>query len=341
MNYWQIASGSFGREYSAVFLKYGIAAVGGELQIARMKEVKTGDRVILKRGQREIVAVGEVVERNGSPTGTDSRWLSDFDGWNLSAYSHVDWHQPNRAEPVSGLTRSTIDQVHLDGVKEKAEQILRDVPCKEAAPEPEAPQIIQDDALLVYLVQEGLSPQSAESLTGALRRIRLLADYYYQAKDFKWDDIREHETRTFLIVPLLLAFGWPEQQLKIEWPCQNGRIDIACFSKRFRGVGSEENQYNLGDVSLIIESKGFASGLDFARAQAETYAKEFPSCQAYVVSNGYCYKAYRRNSNEGFPWDRYAYLNIIRPTRYYPLDPDNVAGAREVLKLLLPGGGKI
>ena len=58
MNYWQIASGSFGREYSPIFLKYGIAAVGGELQIARMQQVKPGDRVILKRGRQEILAVG-------------------------------------------------------------------------------------------------------------------------------------------------------------------------------------------------------------------------------------------------------------------------------------------
>jgi len=31
-------------------------------------------------------------------------------------------------------------------------------------------------------------------------------------------DIREHETRTFLVIPLLLALGWAEQQLKIEMP---------------------------------------------------------------------------------------------------------------------------
>lgn len=65
MNYWQIASGSNGRDYSNIFLRYGIACAGGETPISRMSQVKVGDRVILKRGMREILAVGEVVERSG------------------------------------------------------------------------------------------------------------------------------------------------------------------------------------------------------------------------------------------------------------------------------------
>jgi hypothetical protein len=32
-NYWQIAAGSAGRDYSDIFLKFGMAFVGGETQI--------------------------------------------------------------------------------------------------------------------------------------------------------------------------------------------------------------------------------------------------------------------------------------------------------------------
>lgn len=63
MNYWQIASGSNGRDYSNIFLRYGIACAGGETPISWTGQVRVGDRVILKRGMQEIVAVDEVVER--------------------------------------------------------------------------------------------------------------------------------------------------------------------------------------------------------------------------------------------------------------------------------------
>ncbi len=35
----------------------------------------------------------------------------------------------------------------------------------------------------------------------------------------------EHETRTFLITPLLVALGWSEQRIKIEWD----KLDVALF----------------------------------------------------------------------------------------------------------------
>jgi hypothetical protein len=95
---------------------------------------------------------------------------------------------------------------------------------------------------------------SGDDLTEAIRRIRLLADYYYFSG--RWDDIREHETRTFLVVPLLLALGWAEQQLKIEFPVKGvGRVDIACFTGPF--LQCEDD-----DVVVLIETKGFPFRLD-------------------------------------------------------------------------------
>ena len=45
--YWQIAAGSAGRDYSNLFLKFGMAFVGGETPIATMKEVDAGDVIVL------------------------------------------------------------------------------------------------------------------------------------------------------------------------------------------------------------------------------------------------------------------------------------------------------
>ena len=47
--YWQIAAGSAGRNYADYFIKFGIAFVGGDVQIATMKEVKKGDVAVIKK----------------------------------------------------------------------------------------------------------------------------------------------------------------------------------------------------------------------------------------------------------------------------------------------------
>jgi len=175
------------------------------------------------------------------------------------------------------------------------------------------------------LITEGLRPGTADELTNTLRRIRLLAEYYYN--NCEWSDVREHETRSFLILPLLLSLGWAEQQVKIELPAGGGRADVACFSKPYHREDSE--------CMLILESKDFATGLDYAPEQVRRYAQDFGSCRVVVVSNGYCYKAYLRSPENGFSSNPSAYLNIMRPRDRYPLDPENVGGALDLLRWLL------
>jgi len=54
------------------------------------------------------------------------------------------------------------------------------------------------------------------------------------------------------------------------------------------------------------------------------------------VTNGYCYKSYLRQTDATFSTTPAAYLNIFNPTNQYPLDPQHVAGAFEVLRWLMP-----
>ena len=131
------------------------------------------------------------------------------------------------------------------------------------------------------------------------------------------------------MIPLLLALGWAEQQLKIEFPVQGGRVDVACFGRPFRHDHPE-------DVVALIETKGFSHGLDYAPQQAHAYAQHFPSCQVVLVTNGYCYKSYLRQNDAMFSLTPSAYLNILKPKDRYPLDPQNVAGALAVLRWLMP-----
>lgn len=331
--YWQVSAGYFEREYTEEFLLYGIAFVGAD-RLDKIIKVQADDRIILKRGVSEIIAVGVIVERDGKVKGNnDKAWLMDFDGWDLPAYCYVEWHIPEKPIKTKGLSQGAISLVHKDDLKKLAEQILVENPANEnICSEPNHTEKVEDAEILEFLIHEGLRVGAAEELTKAFNRIRLLAHYY---RECKWEDIREHETRTFLILPLLLALGWPEQQIKIELGAgKRRRIDVACFSKPYRR--DSKNNANNEDCALILESKGFSKGLNYASDQGKEYAKHFPNCPVVIVSNGYCYKAYLRGENGEFQQKPSAYMNLLDPQDKYPLDPENVAGSLDLLRYLLP-----
>jgi hypothetical protein len=332
-NYWQVAAGAEGRDYSDWFLQHGIAFVGGKSQISAILQVKAADRIALKRGTSQLLAVGYAKERNGKVVGHgDKQWLNDFDGWELPAYCYVDWHRLPEPLDCSGFIQGTISGINNEQIRRRIDDLLTTTPPVDVAlPEPEPTTQITDEQILSFLIENGLRPGAAEEFTHALKRIRLLVKYYM---DWLYTtDIREHEARTFLIVPLLIALGWAEHQLKIELGVSGGRVDIAGFRRPF--VRNSEGTCNLNDCTLIVESKGFSQGLTYAAGQGQAYAKQFPNCKVVLVSNGYCYKAYCR-SGQGFSSKPAAYLNLLSPTDRFPLDPSNVAGALEVFRLLLP-----
>lgn len=330
MGVWQVAAGSIGRDYTDRFLRHGMAFVGGDTPCSAMDEqVQLGDKIILKRGMSQIVAVGRVVERNGKFKGNgDKEWLRDFDGWDLSAWCYVDWCKPSEPIQTNGLVRATIQGVNQPHLLQLAEEVLNsNPPEKTYEAEPPETKEVEDETLISELVQLGLRPGAAEELTQALRRIRLLARFYL---DRDWGLTNEHDARTFLVVPLLIALGWAEQRMKIELPVPGGgRVDIGCFSKPFSG--------NDDQCVALIETKGLTQGLDYATNQAHGYASNFPSCKVVLATNGYCYKAFERAGDTFSPRPN-AYLNINRPRDRYPLDPEHAGGAIEVLKLLLPTG---
>lgn len=340
--YWQIAAGeeAKGRDYSKLFLRFGMAFFGSGAD--RYEEIKVGDTVILKQGTTEILAAGKVVQRedgehNGYCRGDspDKEWLLDVEGWQLPAYCYIDWKTPELgggAIPVTGLAQRAMCQVKKLAHQKKADDILATGYLPEeteyGGPQQERKEV-KDEELLERLVREGLSTSSADELKNTVAKIRLLADYYYN--HCNWGDILEHETRTFLVAPLLLALGWSEQQLKIEL----AGVDITCFSKPYKNW--EKSREN---CVAIIETKGFAYGLDYARNQAESYSKNFPNCKALITTNGYCYKIYLRNEVDGsFPEDPYdpsAYINLLKPRDQYPLNPKEGNGALDAINWLLP-----
>lgn len=337
-NYWQIAAGDGGRDYSEYFLKFGVATVGGKPNVSTMMEkVKCGDIAVLKQGTSKILAAGKIVERNGvCVSTTDSsdegkRWFDDFDGWEQPAYCHVDWHKADPPLEVGGLGRGTINRSHKTEVHQAASRLIDEAPVYPRISPPYPVELISEETLISFLVEQGLRPSDAENLTDTFRRIRLLAVYYRELTNRETNiSVKEDETRAFLILPFLSALGWTEQQLKLELkvPHNKGYIDIAGFRQPYKG--------NNEDCILIVEAKSLAGGLDFTFQQAKAYAEEFPNCQVIVTSNGYCYKTYHRKHNQNaFSEKPSAYLNLLSPTTKYHLDTE-IDGAREVLRWLLP-----
>ena len=182
--YWQIAAGSYGRNYTDYFIKYGMAFVGGPVQIATMREIKKGDIVVIKQGLYQIVAAGEVVERDGKSKGCeDKSWLRDFDGWDLPAYCYVDWHVPDKPISTDGLTRATIQKLPQSKHQQIANSLLQ-LSVHTTDPEPPNTKVIDDDQLLEHLIAGGLRVSSSADLTSTIHRIRLLAKYYYEKCSF-------------------------------------------------------------------------------------------------------------------------------------------------------------
>lgn len=343
--YWQIGSGQGERDYSRECLEYGIAFVG-ERYREDIERIRVGDRVVLRRGTAKIVAVGKATEHKGRVSGfadeEDKRWLRDFDGWDLPAYCYTEWHKPAKPEETRArLSQRAISRVNKAELREQADEVFEKSPLYESNREGPPPTQRITDEEIESILEGRLGTQGAGGAISAIHIVRRLADKYYGFGFRHWDEVKEHEIRTFLIVPLLLALGWREEQIKIELnPGRLGTrsresIDVACFSEDYRPGDEKANREN---CRLVIESKRFSSGVaDAALEQAEGYAKPLPNCNVIVVTNGYCYKAFERGDPAGvFARRPSAYLNLREPRDRYPIDPDNVSGALETFRLLLP-----
>ncbi len=181
MNYWHIGTGSDQRDYSDLFLKYGIAFAGSCSRIK--KEVNHKDILVFSKkckGQRAIRAAGVVVKRNGSFKGCDDKeWLLDFDGWKLPEYCYVDWKKPNQPKKVEHLAyRDTLCKIHQPAPKKVVNHILQTGMSVPISPEPPDTREVKDNEILKLLVEEGL--RSSRAYKSTIKKIKLLADYYYE-----------------------------------------------------------------------------------------------------------------------------------------------------------------
>jgi len=337
MNYWQVAAGDGERDYSGVFIKFGVMLVGsgnpgdyfenkdtykkhrwgGQVR-AFAKEAQDGDVVVLKKPSKkkrwQVLAVGKVKgEYQYLPV------FDDVEGWDLQHCRIVEWFLPKDKEVISGLARGTFRRIYNKDAVQQISQVLQS--GSEISPErlPETVPGLSDEDLINRLINNGLRPKDAEDLTQTIARIRRLVRWYWNYGA----NVKEHETRAFLILPLLFALGWSEQRLKIEWKA----TDISFFDRPYNRKNKDPR-----NCIMILESKRFWGGLNYAEGQVKKYAKDFPNCRHLIVSDGCCYKLFRREDNE---WIYGAYLNILKPRSRHPYEVER-GGAQDVFLSLMP-----
>jgi hypothetical protein len=334
---WQVAAGDGTRDYADVFLRFGVILVGpgsegdyfanknvynnSDSEAFRSflrpfaEEVAKGDILVLKRpsgSNWEIVAVGEVA----------SDYLfkgvfEDVDGWDLQHCRQVHWKTPTSQTVIAGLRRGTLCGVNHEQAISVVQQVWSTGNEVRTIPIPDEQEEISVDQLIDSLMVEGLPGQSAELIANTIWRLRRVANWYCS----HGSDVGEHEIRTFLIVPLLTSLGWAEQKVKIEW----NNIDVALFDTPY----STESK-----PLVIIESKRLGDGLRYAPDQAASYAKLYPACVRFIVSDGIRYKLFKRFDDQ---WRYSAYMNLVAPKRFHPYEP-GLDGAVSFFLNVIPKG---
>ena len=169
------------------------------------------------------------------------------------------------------------------------------------------------------LIGNGLRPADAETVIQTIGRVRRLARWYQRYGS----ELSEHEIRTFLIAPIMLALGWSEQKIKIEW----NRTDMSFFSQIYK-----KNE----KPCMILESKRMHEGLDHAERQLTRYAKNFPACRRLVASDGIRYQLYAKQSDEwNLRQDFQSYMNLLNLKEGHPY-LKNIRGAPDLFVDLMP-----
>lgn len=328
---WQIGAGDGARDYSDVFLRFGIILVGDgstgeykpghpEMQYLMpfAENLKIGDRVVLRRGYGvgtwEIVAVGQVT----------SEYLfrdlfEDVEGWDLRHSRNMLWKTPRTNKITAGFSRGMFQRVNSLAALSDAEEIWNSGEPRDPIQIPDPPREVSQEELLDRLIEEGLSVNNSDLMATTISRLRRLAKWYKSRST----DVSEHEIRTFLVVPMLMALGWSEQKMKIEWTATAGRIDIAIFDKVY---GKQSKP------SIVVETKAMNDGLEGARKQVEKYA-DGVGCRTVIITDGIRY--WMRIKNDEDKWEAFAYTNLLTFRAQHPYEP-NVKGAIDLFLKLLP-----
>lgn len=338
---WQIAAGDAHRDYSDLFLDFGVACVGpgapgpyfenkdaynvkGKWAYRRFmrpfcEQVEEGHLLAVRGATEEhhyptIAAVGKVT--SGYRFDELGR-LSDVEGWNLAHHHIVEWHVGATPVVVQGISARSSTLHRVVQAADEIRELYDRWPARRSRPLPPAAlEITAADRIISILIEDGLPAGQAETIVNTIWKVRRVAGWYQDHKG----DVSEHEIRSFVIIPLLLALGWAEQRIKIEWRHR----DIALFDRPYTAHAQ---------LQILVESKRIDGDLGVrAAAQVARYAHGYPTCRQLLITDGIRYKL-SEQSEDG--WAPVAYINLLRLLDRHPY-LEGVAGAPVLLRRLLP-----
>ena len=287
------------------------------------EEMKEGDLVVLRLGTRHVYGVGQVV---GDYEHIEE--FNDVDGWDIGHVRRVlwFWRYKDYGKEFDKYTLKRGDTTQILNAP-VVESWLESLEISDAErnrnlaviPSTSNDANVSVDDISEYLFNEGVSSNSISNLVAEIGEFIRIANWYYRA-----GTPSEHETINYLVVPLLRALGWTPQRMAIEW----NRMDVALFSRLPRDKNF---------LSAVVEAKKMGSSCLSAFPQARSYALEERSCGRLIVTDGLRYGVFtrkERESSEEAEFSLYAYLNLTRLRKKYPLY--DCKGAQDALLAMAP-----
>jgi hypothetical protein len=349
---WQQAAGDTKRDYSDVCRQWGVILSGPGYagpwpkcadrlrkdqwsprrvtDLERFADVmKDGDLVVLRVGTSKVTGVGQVVG--------DYIWCDEFgdiDGWDLQHLRRVHWLWFNADEgqqfdayalkwgdttqelsPEPGPVRQWLSSLNVND--ESVDVALPPLPASDEDREAKIEQVSE------YLFAQGVASSSISRLLDEMAELVGIANWYRNAMSGERSERQttgpsEHETVSYLVVPLLRALGWTPQKMAIEW----SNVDLALFGSLPRGDHA---------LRVVVEAKKMDQSCREALAQAEGYASKWQGCDRIIVTDGLRYGIHTRHQGK---FKLYAYMNLTRLRNYYAVYP--CRGVKEALLAMTP-----
>jgi len=351
---WQIAAGKKDRSYIDLFLNHDIMFMGpgrfgsydkiiyeplekdgtiGKGIATQLRqfctEVKGGDIVLLRLGS-QAKAIGLIRQWKLR----EYLWTPTFDdvyGWDLQHAHRVVWqhHLTDKLQKIQKSKSlfyyrgSTFSKVHkrLEG---QLPNLFKQCKLRDFKPLPSLPQPLTLEELGTELFTKGLPNEDVDKFILAIQRQRRLVKWYQESgKQYKRPS--EHEVVAHMILPLLLALGWSEQLLAVEWR----KVDLAAFS---RTPTTPEN------CCFVCEAKGYGHGLQNVFPQATTYVKKLKldNCKRILLTDGERLYLYQRQKDDNWNKNPVGYLNVnmIRTNHIIPSGTNGI----DTIMALTPAG---
>ena len=290
------------------------------------EEMKSGDIVVLRRGTAHVLAVGEIVGDY-----SHHEQFGDVDGWTLQHVRRVRWlwsglQQPKKFAKWALKQGDTTQRLNQGAVLDWLKDLVI-TPESYSAALPDLPPSTANEKLTVdeiseFLFDQGVASASISSLLAEIGELIRIAKWYQRPlvtadhdvsihqevalspKSVIYSYPSEHETVTYLVVPLLRALGWTPQRMAVEWK----HVDVALFDQLPR---DDKN------LQVVVEAKKMDNSCLSAKSQAMAYAEGKRGCHRLIVTDGLRYGVFTRIGAEEFKL--YAYLNLTNLKRHYPV----------------------